>query len=84
MKFKKCRNQHRRSSSVKKHTEMLTKTTHSATSRFKYVWSENAEVIFAVFRENAVRAKEIALWRYKDVLSDVELFHARTWAFAFP
>jgi len=63
---------------------MLTKTTHSATSRFKYVWSENAEVIFAVFRENAVRAKEIALWRYKVLLLDVELFHARTWAFAFP
>jgi len=63
---------------------MLTKITHSATSCFKYVWSENAEDIFAVFRENAVRAKEIALWHCKDVLLDVELFHARTWAFDFP
>ena len=52
---------------------MLTETTHSATSCFKYVWSENAKDMFADFRENAVRAKEIALWRYKDVLLDVEL-----------
>jgi len=27
---------------------------------------------------------EVVLWRNKDVLLNVELFHARTWAFAFP
>jgi len=66
---------------------MLTKTTHPlkhATSCFTYVWSENSEDIFAVFRGNAVRAKEIALWCNKDVLLAVELLHAQTWAFAFP
>ena len=42
------------------------------------------EDIFVVFRENTVEAMEIVLWRNKDVLLDVELFHARTWAFAFP
>jgi len=38
------------------------------------------EDIFPVFRENAVRAKGIVLWHYKDVLNllDVELFHALT------
>ena len=40
-------------------------------------WSENAEDIFVVFRENAVNAKEIVLWRNKDVLLGVEL-HALT------
>ena len=42
------------------------------------------EDIFAVIRENTVKAMEIVLWHNKDVLLDVELFHARTWAFAFP
>ena len=45
---------------------MLTKPTDS-TSCFKYVCSENAQDIFAVFRENAARAKQIVLWRNKDV-----------------
>jgi len=27
---------------------------------------------------------EFVLWRNTNVLLDVELFHARTWAFAFP
>ena len=45
---------------------MLTKPTDS-TSCFKYVCSENAQDIFAVFRENAARAKEIVLWRNKYV-----------------
>jgi len=45
--------------------------------------SENAEDIFVVFRENTVKAMEIVLWRNKDVLLDVELFRAWTWAFAF-
>jgi len=27
---------------------------------------------------------KIVLWRNKDVLLDVELFHSRTWTFAFP
>jgi len=31
-----------------------------------------------------IRDKEIVLWRNKDILLDVELFHARTWAFAVP
>jgi len=51
---------------------------------YRCSWGENAENIFVVFRENTVKAKEIVLWRNKDVLLDVELFHARTWAFVFP
>jgi len=31
-----------------------------------------------------IRAKEVVLWRNKDVLLDVELFHARTSSFSFP
>ena len=31
-----------------------------------------------------IRPKEVVLWHNKDVLLDVELFHARTSAFAFP
>ena len=31
-----------------------------------------------------IRAKGVVLWRNKDVLLDVELFHVRTSAFAFP
>ena len=63
---------------------MLTKPTDSATFCLKHVWSENADDIFVVFREYTVKAKEIVLWRNMDVLLNVELFHARTWAFAFP
>ena len=63
---------------------MLTKTTHSSKQLpVSYMYGvKNSEEIFVVFRENAVRAKEIALWRYKDVLLDVELLHAQTWVFA--
>ena len=53
---------------------MLTKTTHSSNFLFQICMEWNAEDIFEVFRENAVRAKEIALWRYKDVVLDVKLF----------
>jgi len=74
---------------------MLTKTTWSTNFLFQICmelkrgghlcgWSENAEDIFVCFRENTVRAKEIVLWRNKDVLLNVELFPARTWTFAFP
>jgi len=53
-------------------------------------WSENGEDIFVVFRK--IRDKAVVLWHNKDILLDVELartrafalFHARTWAFAFP
>ena len=51
---------------------------------FQILWSENANDNFVVFCENTAKAMEIVLWRNKDVLLDVELFHARTWAFAFP
>jgi len=74
---------------------MLTKPTDSSNFLFetsmawirglyRRSWSENTENIFVVFRENTVKAKVIVLWRNKDVLLDVGLFHARTWAFAFP
>jgi len=62
---------------------MLTKPTNASNLLFQILWSENAEDVFVVFRENIVKAMEIVLWRNKDVLLDVELFHARTWAFAF-
>ena len=65
------------SSSVQKHTGMLTKPTDSATFCLKHVWSEHADNIFVVFREYTVKAKEIILWRNMDVLLNVELFHAR-------
>jgi len=62
---------------------MLTKPTDASNLVFQILWSENADDIFVVFRENTVKAMEIVLWRNKNVLLDVELFHARTGAFAF-
>jgi len=62
---------------------MLTKPTDASNLVFQILWSENADDIFVVFRENTVKAMEIVLWHNKNVLLDVELFHARTWAFAF-
>jgi len=44
-------------------------------------WSENGEDIFVVFRENKRQGNCID---NKDILLDVELSHARTWALAFP
>jgi len=83
MTFKKCRNRHRRSSSVKKHTEMWAKTTDSSIFLFHIcqpgVKTRRTSLQFFV----KIRAKEVVLWRNKDVLLDVELFHARTSAFAF-
>jgi len=52
---------------LKTHTEMLTKPTDSSNFLFQICMHENAQDVFAVFCENAARAKEIVLWRNKDV-----------------
>jgi len=83
--YKKCRNPHRWISSVKKYTEMLTKTTGSSNFLFQIcqtlVKTGRTSLSFFV----KIRDKEIVL-RRKDILLDAELARipCSDWAFAFP